>query len=236
MQLRALALKIQSFLPIAPLLFLAACQTTADRSLPRGAEAYNRFPSVDQNVPLEAYRLGPLDLIKVTVFQEPELSFDQLQIDASGNLSYPLLGSVRAQGETAEQLSLKLAQLLSVQYLVNPQVSVTVVSSTSQRVTVEGNVNDPGVYEIGGSSTLLESLARAGSPTRVAKLDEVILFRTINGQRFGAVFNVDDVRKGRAPDPQVLGGDVVVVGFSAVKGAFRDFLASAPLIGVFRTF
>jgi polysaccharide export outer membrane protein len=62
------------------------------------------------------------------------------------------------------------------------------------------------------------------------------VFRVIDGHRTGAVFDLNSIRAGREPDPELIGGDVVVVGFSSVKGAFRDFLTAAPLLSVFRPF
>jgi len=171
--------------------------------------------------------------LKVTVFQEKDLSFDQIQVDASGNLSFPLIGTVRAAGDTATQLSNTIATELAKQYLVNPQVSISVVSSVSQNVTVEGDVKTPGVYAINGTATLLTALAQAQSPTDVAKLDQVVIFRNIDGKRAGAVFDVKAISEGRAPDPQVLGGDVIVVGFDQMKGVFRDLFKAAPFFYVF---
>ncbi len=62
-------------------------------------------------------------------------------------------------------------------------------------------------------------MALAHSPKRTAKLDQVLIFRTVNGERMGARFDLTDIRSGTAPDPQILPGDVVVVGFSAASGA-----------------
>lgn len=209
---------------------------SADRDLPRGASAYSVIPAPDPEAPVAAYRIGALDVLKVTVFQEPDLSFDEIQVDASGNVALPLIGTVHAEGKSAAELSGEIAERLGAKYLVNPQVSVTVASSVSQNVTVEGNVEQPGVYAINGTSTLLQALAQAQSPTDVAKLDQVVIFRNIGGRRAGAVFDVEAIREGRAPDPQVLGGDVIVVGFDAIKGAFRDFLKMGPLLYAFRYF
>jgi polysaccharide export outer membrane protein len=205
----------------------------AAADLPHGMAAYGVMPPPDPGAAVAAYRIGPLDVLKVTVFQEKDLSFDQIQVDASGNLSFPLIGVVKAAGETATQLSNDIAAELAKQYLVNPQVSVSVVSSVSQNVTVEGDVKMPGVYAINGTETLLTALAQAQSPTDVAKLDQVVIFRNIDGKRAGAVFNVKAIGEGRAPDPQVLGGDVIVVGFDQMKGAFRDLFKAAPFFYVF---
>lgn len=214
---------------------LSACQSPR-AGLPHGADAYAVIPPPAGGTTRGAYRIGPLDVLAITVFQEPELSQRDVQVDASGNLLMPLVGTVQARGKTAHQLSREIAERLGTEYLVDPQVTVTVTASVSQQVTVEGNVTMPGVYDITGAPTLLEALARARSPTRVARLQEVVVFRTIDGRRAGAVFDVAAIRNGRAPDPELLGGDVVVVGFDAVKGAFRDFLTTAPLVSAFRTF
>ena len=204
--------------------------------LPSGAEAYKVIPPEDPSTRLSDYRIGPLDVLSVTVFREPDLTLKELQVDAGGNLVFPLIGAVEASGKTANELSAELARRLDERYLRDPQVSVVVSASTSQRVTVEGSVNEPGVYELGGNATLLEALARAKSPTRTAALDQVVVFRREGDKRLGAVFDVRAIRDGRVADPRIRGGDTVVVGFSEVKGAFRDFLQTAPFLNLFRLF
>jgi polysaccharide export outer membrane protein len=94
----------------------------------------------------------------------------------------------------------------------------------------------PGVYEITGSSSLQESIARAEGLTRVAVVDQIVVLRTIDGKPMGAVFDLKAIREGKAPDPEILGGDRIVVGFSGLKGAYRDLLSAAPLFNVFRAF
>lgn len=76
-------------------------------------------------------------------------------------------------------------------------------------------------------------MARAKSPNNVAKLDEVMIFRTVNGQHMGARFDIRQIRAGNAPDPRVLAGDMVVVGYSSTRGVWRDILTAAPLLNVF---
>lgn len=94
----------------------------------------------------------------------------------------------------------------------------------------------PGVYQIAPGDTLLSIIARAQSPTKVAKLDEIVVFRTANGERLGARFDLRAIRAGRVPDPAIQNGDVVVVGYSALKGIYRDILQAAPLLNVFTQF
>lgn len=216
---------------------VAGCAGTGvNPSIPRGAQAYAVFPAGTQGPAAQDYRLGALDAIDVTVFQEPELSTRGTPIDASGSVTLPLVGSLRAAGKTTTQLAAEIARRLGETYLVDPQVSVIVSQSVSQKVSVQGEVEEPGVYEIKGPTTLLEAISLAKGETRVAELKEVIVFRVIEGQRFGGVFDVRSIRRGDAEDPQLLGNDVVIVGHSSGKSLWRDFISAAPVLNVFRPF
>lgn len=225
---------------ISSALLVSGCMagTSPSASLPRGAEAYAVVNSGAQQQQDGArdYRIGPLDTISVSVFQEPELSVEAAQVDASGNIALPLIGTIPAAGKTAAQLSAVIADRLGSRYLVDPQVTVSVSGSVSQRVVVQGEVNQAGVYEIRGRTTLLEALALARGETRTASLREVVVFRNIDGQRMGAVFDVASIRKGEADDPEILGNDVVVVGYSHARSIWRDILGASPLFAVFRPF
>lgn len=205
--------------------------------LPRGEAAYALIGDPDKGIaPLAEYRISPLDTISITVFQEPDLSLKEAVVEASGQMSLPLIGSVQVAGLTPAQLSHDLEQRFGARYLTAPQVSVIVNSAVSQQITIEGNVMQPGSYPVGGRMTLLRALALAHGPTRVAALDEVVVFRMVEGKRMGALFDVNAIRKGMASDPLIEGNDMVVVGFNAVKGAYRDFLQTAPFLNVFRNF
>ncbi len=211
----------------------------AGTSLPRGAGAYSAFGAPAQTqaqTQARDYRIGPLDTVSVTVYQEPEMSVEAAQIDAAGNVSLPLIGSISASGLTAAELSGRIAEQLSTRYLRDPQVTVAVTGSVSQRVVVQGEVNQAGVYDIRGRTTLLEALALARGETRVAALREVVVFRNVEGQRMGAMFDVASIRRGEAADPEIMGNDVVVVGYSQARSMWRDILQAAPLLGVFRPF
>jgi polysaccharide biosynthesis/export protein len=211
-------------------LALGAC-TTKGANLPAGAQAYQLMPApAAVNAP-GAYRLGPMDQLTLTVLQEPELSGKELPVDPAGNLSVGLIGAVRAEGRTAEELSDEIEARLRERYLVDPRVSVAVTRSVSQRVTVDGAVEKPGSYEILGQTTLLQAIAEAQGASDISNLKEVYVFRRVDGQRYGAKFDVGLIRIGEAEDPKLLGGDVVVVGSSGLRGLYRDFLQAAPLLG-----
>lgn len=193
-----------------------------------------QFPAAVEQRTLADYRLGPFDEIDVDVFQEDDLSVDGIRIDTAGRINLPLVGEVTAAGKTATELSRELEQLYLGRYLVRPQITVQVASSTTQKVAVQGQVRTPGVYPLNGPSTLLETISLAQGETEVAKLSEVVIFRTINGQRMGALFDVERIRLGEFADPAILGGDVVIVGYSNARGLWRDILRAAPLLNVFR--
>lgn len=203
--------------------------------LSAGPAAYSVIPAAGANATAVAdYRIGPLDTLDVAVFQEPELSTKEIQVDASGQIALPLIGSVEARGKTAAELSRELEQLFGSKYLRDPQVTVTVASSVSQKVSIQGEVTEPGVYQITGPTTLLDVISMAKGETDVATLDQVVVFRNINGQRMGAVFDVASIRRGAAADPVIQGNDLVVVGYSAARRFWRNVLSAAPLFNVFR--
>lgn len=184
--------------------------------------------------PTAEYPIGVGDKLSLRVFQVPDLSFDELVVDTSGDIHLPLIGSVRATGMTANQLAAEVAARLSAQYLRNPQVTVAVREAASQKITVDGAVTKPGVYTMRGGTSLLQAVAMAEGPTRVADLTNVALFRTIDGQRSVALFDLAAIRQGRAADPVVLGDDVIVVDTSRMSVALREIVAALPGLAIFR--
>lgn len=178
------------------------------------------------------YRIGPLDKLTIAVFGVSDLTTNG-QVDAAGNLAMPLVGQIRAIGETPQGLAAKIAAALDQRYVKNPQVSVTVTEAVSQSVTVEGSVTKPGSYSVVGSSTVLRVLAAAGGPTDSARLSEVVVFRTVGGERMVARFNLKDIRGARIPDPSIYGNDIVVMGDSPGRQLFKDLVSLTPVLGIF---
>ncbi|MCK0195592.1 polysaccharide export protein [Ancylobacter sp. 6x-1] len=186
--------------------------------------------SIDSN--LSEYRLGGYDLVTVSVLGVPELTGD-FQVGPDGTMSLPLLGQVHVAGLTPQQLQVKLATELGRKYLQSPQVSVSVKEYRSQRVTVEGAVNKPGVFTLNNSTTLIQAVAMAEGTTRYAELQNTLVFRTTNGQKSVARFDLDQVRAGKAADPVMKAGDVVVITESQTKSALRDILMALPIASLF---
>lgn len=187
---------------------------------------------VDTSAPRPDAAITPLDHLDVTVFREPDLSAQDLTVDEGGRLSLPLVGSVMAAGKSTDVLSAEITNKLR-QYIKQPQVAVTVKQAASRKVTVTGSVMQPGVYPLEGRLTLLQAVALARGPSQVASLDQAFIFRTRNGQRSAARFNLDAISRGKANDPEVISGDTVAVGSSRLKTAWRDVVASIRAFNVF---
>lgn len=217
---------------------LGGCQSGIEPVVPAGADAYSAIavgpPEQDEAAPRYSLRGG--DVVSVAVFQEPELSRDRISLDAAGNLNLPLLGEIRARGLTTSELARAIERSYAAQYLRDPRVAVYLDESVKDTVSIEGEVELPGMYEYRSGLTLLSALALARSPTDVAKLDQIVVFRDVNGERTGGVFDLEAIREGRMPDPAMRPGDVVVVGYSSLQGTYRDILQAAPILGIFTRF
>lgn len=214
---------------------LSACYARLDPAVPVGEAGYRSVEDAPR-AGAATYALQAGDILSIRVFDEPDLSQDEVAVDNAGNLSLPLLGDVRAAGLSASQLSTSIERAYGDRFLRNPRVSVAIKKAPEQTVTVEGQVNLPGIYRFRMGDTLLTALAQARSPTDVARLDQVLVFRMVEGQRYGGQFDLQAIRAGRMPDLALAPGDVVVVGYSALRGAYKDVLQTAPLVAVLRPF
>lgn len=215
---------------------LGACSSQLYGALPTGDAAYAVIPPIDKAVAPSSYKIAAGDIVSLSVFGEPDLSISKLPVDDAGFIQVPLAGPIQVATLTPAEASALIGAKLGSRFLRNPEVTLNVIEQAGQTVTVEGQVSKAGSYPVDGQTTLLGAIALAQSPTRIAKLDEVVVFRTINNQRMAARFDVSRIRAGRDPDPQILGGDVVVVGFSQSKSIYRDILTAAPLFNVFTRF
>jgi polysaccharide biosynthesis/export protein len=175
------------------------------------------------------YVLGPYDKVSVDVFGLPELS-RVVQIDASGRISLPLIGSLEVNGASATELEGRVTDLLRQNHVRSPQVSVNVVEAISQVVTVDGEVKSPGAIPAAGKITLVRAIARAGGVSEFAKLDHVVVLREVGGKRYAALYDVRAIRQGYYADPDVYPNDVVLVGTSQARRIFRDIINAAPIL------
>jgi polysaccharide export outer membrane protein len=181
------------------------------------------------------YRIGPSDLLSVTVFQTKDLD-REVRVDNAGQVSLPLIGAIDAAGRTAHELEADLATRYGARYLQDPQISVFVKEFASQRVTVDGAVGKPGIYPLTTRLTLLQAVALAEGVTETASLRNVLVFRDDAGQHQFARFDLRQIAEGAQPDPQLKGGDVIVVDASTGKLALQNLIKLAPFVAVWRAY
>jgi polysaccharide biosynthesis/export protein len=180
---------------------------------------------IDLTAPDRQSLIGPLDTIQVDVFNVPELS-REMQVDASGRISMPLLGTIDARGKTSAELASAIESALQGRYVRNPQVTINIRSSISQVVTIDGQVVEPGLYPVTNQLTLLRAIASAKGLSEFARQDDVVILRTVNGRKMAGLYNVAAIRRGAYDDPFIYANDVVVVGDSPQR-RFRIAVALA---------
>lgn len=206
---------------VAPAVVIAASS--------EGAQPVERLaPEQLANANSGPYVIGPQDKLTIRVFEVKDLSFDNEQVDASGVIMLPLIGKVMAAGKTPDQLEEEISHRLE-KYLQSPQVSVSIAESASQKVTVEGNVKNPGVYLVRGETTLMQAVAMAGGVDSEADTHKVAVIRLENGVRKAATVDYAAIKQGRAPDPIIQGNDDVVVGESTAKMVWANIIRNLPI-------
>ena len=147
-------------------------------------------------------------------------------------MQLPLVGEVRAGGRSPSEVREYITQSLARNFLRQPQVAVGIIEHAKFSLTVEGEVQHAGRFEASPGMTLIGALALAQSTNKDANLEEVYIFRQLDDRRMGARFNLNEIRRGTMPDPQIVPGDVVVVGRSAVKGIWHEFLMAIPAFSI----
>ena len=173
--------------------------------------------------------IGPLDTIQVDIFNIPDLS-REMQVDASGRISMPLVGTIDARGKTAAELAAAVEASLRGRYVRNPDVTVNIKSSVSQVVTVDGQVVEPGLYPVTNQMTLMRALASAKGLSEFARQDDVVILRTVDGRKMAGLYNIAAIRRGAYDDPAIYANDVIVVGDSPQRRLFRDIVSLSPVI------
>ena len=177
------------------------------------------------------YFVGPFDRLIIDVYGVKDLSSREVQVDASGQVSFPLVGLLQVSGKTPVEIEQEMAMRLRKAYMRDPQVTVNLKEVLSRVITVEGEVKKPGLYPLMGRITLVGAIAKAEGTTEFSRLDEVMVFRTVGGQRYAALYSLEAIRRGAYPDPEVFANDLVTVSFSERRRFFKDLAAvAAPLI------
>src|ERR1051325_6461872 len=170
-------------------LTLPVCLTFSAAAADLGVISTNKVPLASN---FQAYVLAPNDVVQVKVYQEDDLE-TKMRIARDGTSSFPLIGVVQLGGKTVEQASNLIKQRLGKDFLVNPQVTLTVVEYSKRRFTVLGQVQKPGTFEIPNeeSVTFLQAIAMAGGYTRLANKGNVTVTRITSGRKVNFSLDVN---------------------------------------------
>ena len=205
----------------------------ANQVPPQNAAAAKAAALAGQAQPMNAlagfgadYRIGPNDLLEIDVYGVTELK-RTVRVNSTGLVSLPLIGAIKVAGLTAQEAEAAIAARYGEKFLQDPQISVFIKEFTTQRVTIEGAVQRPGIYPLTGQITLLRAMALAGGRGELANLENVMIYRTgPDGKLDSQTFDLDRVRSGEIPDPLVLPEDVIVVQRKPVRVLLRDSAVS----------
>jgi polysaccharide biosynthesis/export protein len=159
-----------------------------------------------------SYVIGANDVLTINVWKEPDIS-RSVPVRSDGKISLPLVGELQAGGQTPRQLEQEITKRLQ-SYISEPEVTVIVTDSKSQKVNILGMVARPGAYLLTSSTTVLDSIAMAGGFKDFAKQKSIYVLRQASdGTQKRIPFNYKDVIKGKNPEQNIRlqAGDTVVV-------------------------
>ncbi len=158
-----------------------------------------------------AYRIGPEDVLEISVWREDSLQREVL-VRPDGGISFPLVGDVQAAGKTPQELQAVITEKLQ-RYIPEPVVTVTAATVAGYRIYVLGQVNNPGQFVVGRYIDVLQALTLAGGLTPYASENNIKILRRENGDEIVFPFSYSAVKRGQNLDQNILlkSGDVVVV-------------------------
>ncbi|MBI5492884.1 MAG: polysaccharide export protein [Deltaproteobacteria bacterium] len=142
---------------------------------PQEAKKDEPGPVEPESAKVTEFILGPGDKLDITVYRNDDLK-RTIQIDPTGKISFPLVGDIQASGTSIFQLRDRLQTGLA-KYIIDPQVTVGVVSIQSQKFIVLGEVRNPGFFQADTSVTVFEAISRAGGVTNDGQRKSVLLIR-----------------------------------------------------------
>lgn len=206
---------------------LSACATS-----PIGSSSDIELTTLEElpaNTVGSPYFVRPLETLEIAVFGSELLTGTYLP-DEQGRLNFPLIGLVDTDGLTPSGVEDVIEDKLRGQYILNPQVTVRPTKLPELTVSIGGEVKKPGTYMSSNSQTLLRAVYNAGGLSDYAKSQEVLISRTVGGQKYIGAYNLQAIERGNYPDPAIYPNDVISVGDSPSKRFLQGLLAYVPLL------
>jgi polysaccharide export outer membrane protein len=186
----------------------------------------------------DTYKLGPADQLAIRVVGQPDYTLERAEVSPTGHIYHPLLGDVQVVGLTVDELKSKLSAGFS-QYIIDPRVSVSLLSANSALIGVLGDITKPGIIVMSRPMTVLDAIRESGGVTALGSKSNVSLLRQLgNGRMATLKVNVKRILEGKAsPEENVMlqAGDTLIVhgnlkkklGFVSTLvgfGTFMDFI------------
>lgn len=219
---------IRHFWLLVALAFVPAC--TTDRTF--GSSSDIEITALEE-LPVPhgefAHRISAQEKLEITVAGSEALSGTFLT-DELGKITFPLLGEVDLNGQTPAMASRLIADGLRGRFLLEPQVRVIPEDFPLPSISVGGQVKKPGSYPAAANQTLLRVVNLAEGLQEYAQLDDVLIMRTVNGQRYIGAYNLAAIQRGNYPDPVLYPNDIVMVGDSPARRRLDNILQFVPLI------
>ena len=166
------------------------------------------------------YRISPQDILQIAVFQVQDLN-NAVQVGEDGNITLPLVGKIQLRGKTTYEAEQIIAGKLREKYLQSPQVSVS-IKQYGKRITVSGEVKTPRVLPDDGNTTLSQAIAGSGGVSELANSTRIHIARSKDQHVQDEIYDLDEIQAGKAKDPLLKGGDIVVVERSGTRVALKS--------------
>lgn len=175
------------------------------------------------------YQIGPQEVLQIDVIGS-ELLSGKFLTDEFGRVQFPLLGYVEIGGKSPTKAAAMIADGLRGGYVNNPQVRIVPEEFPVPTISVGGQVKQAGSYPAMGSQTLIRMINAAGGMDEFAKEDDVLVFRTVDGENYIGLYNMEAIQRGNYDDPRLFPNDIVMVGDSAGRRRLEQFLQFVPLV------
>jgi polysaccharide export outer membrane protein len=155
--------------------------------------------------------LGPEDVFDVRVFGEKELS-STYRVASDGTIDFPLIGTVSVTGKTPTEVAdLIEEKLIEGEFIKKHQVSILVTEYNSKKISVFGQVKEPGTFPYQDGMSVVEAIAKAGGFTSMAKANDTIVIRVVEGEKKRFKVPVEAIGEGREPNFVLRAGDILFV-------------------------
>jgi len=160
---------------------------------------------------LSGYKLVPEDILNISVWKEDGLQKDVI-VRPDGLLTFPLVGTIRAQGRTVEEVNDEITNKIK-KYIPEPVVTVSLIKVSGNKIYVLGKVNRSGAYVVGRYIDVMQALALAGGLTAYASENNIVVLRRVNGKQIAIPFAYGEVKGGSSLEQNIIlrAGDSIIV-------------------------